>query len=324
MDCPWMPWGNGDAVGIALLATSGLGPMVWYGLKRKCGASLCAALGGRPNPQSPYECSLLPLKPNYFAPLAIGGIFRYSAVCGPIKFVDFAVCGMVNNLWHDKQGGVQVKRYVIGITGASGNVYAKRLVEALLQANCLVDMVITKMGEEVWQYELEESFASWAASLAMPAEGNVSTEHQVSPGNTTHAGRPTIHNRDNLFAPIASGSYKVDGMVVVPCSMGSLGKIAHGVGDQLLHRAADVALKEGNPLVLVPRESPLSLIHLENMVQAKRAGAIILPPVPAFYQKPKSVEALVDLTVGRILHTLSVPTDLHKPWGSEGAGGASE
>ncbi len=189
-----------------------------------------------------------------------------------------------------------MKRYVVGITGASGSIYGKRVVEALIAEGCAVELVITKMGEDVWAYELDGSFQSWIESLPK--------------------GVVTLHRRENLFAPIASGSYKVESMVVVPCSMGTLGRIANGVGGNLLCRAADVALKEERKLVLVVRETPLSLIHLENCITLKRAGATILPPLPAMYKKPTTIEELVDTTVGRILYTLGIESTLHHAWGS--------
>jgi 4-hydroxy-3-polyprenylbenzoate decarboxylase len=129
-----------------------------------------------------------------------------------------------------------------------------------------------------------------------------------------------VFGREDWMAPVASGSNPADAMAVCPCSMGTLGAIAAGLADNLIERAADVMLKERRPLVLVPRETPLSAIHLENMLKLARAGAVILPPVPAFYTRPDSVGAIVDFVVARVLDQLGVANDLVARWGVRDAG----
>ncbi|MCI0774291.1 MAG: UbiX family flavin prenyltransferase [Chloroflexi bacterium] len=196
--------------------------------------------------------------------------------------------------------------YVLGIAGASGAPYARRVLEQMLMAGHVVKAVITDAGRKVLAVE----------------EGLVLT------GNT-EADRPALiewarasdapgtfelfHHKD-VAAPIASGSFAVDGMVVVPCSGGTLGRIAHGMSNGLLERAADVCLKERRRLVLVPREMPLSLIHLRNMTAVTEAGAIVLPASPGFYHNPESIDDLVDMVAGRILASLGIDSRLMKPW----------
>ncbi len=187
-----------------------------------------------------------------------------------------------------------MKSFIVGITGASGSVYGASLIRELHSLGYTVHIVATKQGEEVWEFELECSLSSWAGQFS--------------------EGRIILHSQENLFASIASGSYQVNGMVVVPCSMGTLGKIAHGVGGGLLARCADVCLKERRPLVLVARETPLSGIHLQNMLTVTQQGGVIFPPVPAFYHKPKSIEEIVSHTVGRVLSILGVESKTYVSW----------
>jgi len=161
---------------------------------------------------------------------------------------------------------------ILGITGASGAIYAKRFLQLAKKQNVAVELIITKMGEAVLKYEGCHSIL----------------QHKK------------IHRIDDFFAPPATGSSKYSGMAILPCSMGTLGKIAAGTSNNLLIRAADVCLKENRPLVIVPREMPFNEIHLENMLKLKRAGAIIMPACPHFYKHPKSVEDVVDSVVERV------------------------
>lgn len=181
-------------------------------------------------------------------------------------------------------------KVVVGITGASGALYAYALIRALFHLGVPSAVIPTEMGKKVLQYECGVRLED----LRPYAE--------------------VLDNR-NLFAPVASGTYKTKGMVVVPCSMNTLGGIANGVGDSLLIRTAGVMLKERRPLILVPRETPLSLIHLENMVRLARAGAHILPASPGFYQKPKEIWELVNFIVARILDALGIDHSLMLRWG---------
>jgi 4-hydroxy-3-polyprenylbenzoate decarboxylase len=174
-------------------------------------------------------------------------------------------------------------RYIIGISGASGVIYGKRLVELLAETS-EVFLLITDTAKEIFKQELYVD------------------------ADDCFANRKNIHCLEihNLNSPIASGSFQTDGMVVIPCSMGTLSAIACGASDNLLERAADVVLKERRRLILVPRETPLSEIHLTNMLTLRRMGADILPAMPCFYDKPKNITDLVDSLVKRVLQVLGV------------------
>jgi 4-hydroxy-3-polyprenylbenzoate decarboxylase len=197
-------------------------------------------------------------------------------------------------------------RFVVGIAGASGAPYTKRVLQGLLLQGHEVKCVISDAGRRV--LEVEEHLL---------LTGNIETDKpdllswlQI-PEHTAQL--EMLHHKD-VAASIASGSYPFDGMVVVPCSGGTLAKIAHGVSTGLLERAADVCLKERRKLILVTRETPLSLIHLRNMTAVTEAGAIILPGSPGFYHNPASVQDLVDMIAGRILSHLGVETTMLKEW----------
>jgi 4-hydroxy-3-polyprenylbenzoate decarboxylase len=188
-------------------------------------------------------------------------------------------------------GESRPRRFVIGMTGATGVIYGVRLLEALHDSRIETHLVMSR----------------WARRTLIAETDRHPDEVQ---GLATHA-----YDEDDLSAPIGTGSFIVDGMAVVPCSMRSLAAISHGVSQNLIHRAADVALKEGRRLVLVVRESPLSVIHLENLVRVAQAGAIVAPPVPAFYAKLGSLDEMIDHTVGRLLDHLGVEHDLIRRWG---------
>jgi len=190
----------------------------------------------------------------------------------------------------------------LGITGASGAPYAARLVEALVQADCEVGISASRAGIEVLATELYGS-----ARLSPDETMARFLEHA--------GGAATLYDPQDWRAPYASGSAKVDGYVICPCSMGTLGTIASGAMSNLIHRAASVALKEGRKLVLVPRETPLSTIHLENMLTLRRAGAVILFAAPGFYHGAETVDDLVDFVVGRCLDQLGLENALVKRWG---------
>ena len=188
-----------------------------------------------------------------------------------------------------------VKRpVVVGITGASGHLLARRCVERLIEYGYPILVVCTGPGARVWREELEEDFA--AAVAAWRASGEV-----------------TQYNVNDIGAPIASGGLATAGMLVAPCSMGTLSGIRTGAAGNLLERAADVTLKEYRTLVVVPRETPLSPIHLENMLELARIGVRIVPPMPAFYLRPTSVEEIVDALVPRVLSALAIPEALDEP-----------
>src|ERR1700686_961801 len=189
----------------------------------------------------------------------------------------------------------------LGITGASGAPYAARLLEALSAADCEVGVCASSAGVEVVATELYgNAKLSRDETLARLLE---------------HAPNATLYDPNDWKAPYASGSAKVDAYVICPCSMGTLGTIASGAMQNLIHRAASVALKEERKLVLVPRETPLSAIHLENMLTLKRAGATILVAAPGFYHGAEKVADLVDFVVGRCLDLLGLENALVKRWG---------
>ncbi len=198
--------------------------------------------------------------------------------------------------------------YAVGITGGSGAPYALRLLRALLDAQHDVHLVISPAGETILQIEsgikVGKSLREKAATIATAIE-------------TQHEARLRVFDPMNLAAPISSGSFACEGMVIVPCSTGTLGRIANGISSNLIERAADVCLKERRRLVVVPRETPLNEIHLRNMLALRQAGADILPAMPAFYHKPKNISDLIDMIVGRVLDRLGVENELFHRWGGE-------
>lgn len=197
------------------------------------------------------------------------------------------------------------RHFLVAITGASGSVYGLRLVKELLPAGCRVSLLLSEPGRQVLNYE---AGLSWSAE---PAE----RQRQVR----AYFGAERIDCLDNadLFATVASGSNTADAMVIAPCSMGTAGRVAAGLSGTLLERAADVMLKERRPLLLVPRETPLSVIHLENLLRLARAGAVVIPAMPAFYHTPQSVDDLIAFVVGKVLDQLQVPHTLFARWGEE-------
>ena len=196
------------------------------------------------------------------------------------------------------------KSIAVGITGASGAIYATRTVAALLARGVHVELVISDYGRRLLRDELGEA-ASVDRLMAFLSEKY---------GGAVSAGTVTVHGNRDLGATIASGSHGCSGMVVVPCSMKTLAGIAHGLSRSLIERAADVMLKERRTLVLVPRETPMSLPQLKNMVLCAEAGAMILPAMPAFYQLPKTLDDLADFMAGKILSSLGFEHDLYPQW----------
>lgn len=194
-------------------------------------------------------------------------------------------------------------------TGASGMPYGLRLLESLLAAGCHVQLLYSKAAQVVVQQEMKWSLP------ADPEAAKVALLARVG----EQRGRLSVYGREAWFAPVASGSNPPDAMVICPCSMGTLAAVAQGLSDNLIERAADVVLKESRKLILVPRETPFSVIHLENMLRLARAGATILPPAPGFYEHPQTVADLVDFVVARILDQLRIPHGLQVRWGSDAA-----
>jgi 4-hydroxy-3-polyprenylbenzoate decarboxylase len=198
--------------------------------------------------------------------------------------------------------------YAVAITGGSGAPYALRLLQALLAAGHEVHLVISPSGETILRVEsgikLGKTLREKAATIATAIE---SERHQAL----------RVFDPMNLAAPISSGSFACAGMVIVPCSTGTLSRIANGISSNLIERAADVMLKERRRLVVVPRETPLNEIHLRNMLTLRQAGADILPAMPAFYHKPRHIADLIDMIVGRVLDRLGVENELFQRWGGD-------
>lgn len=188
--------------------------------------------------------------------------------------------------------------YVIGIAGASGSIYGIRLIQELGLRKHTVNVVITPAGKQVMNEEL----------------GVFGFEQMDKLGLAEISNNVKIWENDNFEAPFMSGSNAPEAVVIIPCSMGKLAAVANGISGNLLERIADVALKERKQLILVVRETPLSLIHLENMVKVAKAGGQILPAMPAFYHHPETVDDLVNFIVGKVLNLLGIGHNLFKGW----------
>ena len=200
------------------------------------------------------------------------------------------------------------KTVCLALTGASGMPYGLRLLESLLAAGCRVQLLYSQAAQIVARQEMDFELPSRPADALAAL---ISRFPAVDRENLQ------VFGREEWFAPVASGSNPPDAMIVCPCSMGTLASIAQGLSDNLIERAADVVLKEGRKLVLVPRETPFSAIHLENMLRLVRAGAVILPPSPGFYHHPQSVQDIVDFVVARVLDQVGVSHTLMQRWGEE-------
>ena len=196
------------------------------------------------------------------------------------------------------------RRLVVGITGASGAVYATRTLAALLTRGYRVELVVSDFGRRLLREEIGEQAA---VDRLIPF---LTTTY----GDQVGRGTLVVHSNKDLGAGIASGSHRCDGMVIVPCSMKTLAGVAHGLSRSLIERAADVMLKERRALVVVPRETPMSLPQLRNMVLCAEAGAMVLPAMPAFYQGPTTLDELADFMAGKILTALGLEQDLYPPW----------
>lgn len=200
-----------------------------------------------------------------------------------------------------------MKTIAVAFTGASGMPYGIRLVECLLEAGVRVQLLVSKAAQIVARQEMDLTLSSQAAEL----EADFSRRFGAAPGQLQ------VFGLQEWFAPLASGSNPPDAYVICPCTMGTVAKVAAGMADDLITRAADVVLKEGKKLILVPRESPFSVIHLENLLRLARAGAIILPPNPGFYHRPTDIQGMIDFVVARILDQLNVPQTLMAKWGAD-------
>jgi flavin prenyltransferase len=199
------------------------------------------------------------------------------------------------------------QKLVVAVCGASGVIYGIRLLRALVIHPVEVFLVVSSAGRGVMDHEI--------GKMAEPVHRFLKNS-----GAQFHEQAAIFEiDPDDFFAPIASGSFRHDGMVIAPCSMNTLAAIASGITDNLIHRAADVCLKERRPLILLPRETPLSRIHLKNMHSLAKVGAVIMPPCPGFYNRPQTIDDLVDSVVARVLDHLGLSHNLSKPWqGKEG------
>jgi len=183
-----------------------------------------------------------------------------------------------------------VKRLIVGITGATGSIFGVRLLDALKAAGVETHLVLSRWGQRTVEHETGLTFADLESRASV------------------------VHGSGNMAATISSGSFRTDGMIIAPCTMRTVAAIAHGNGENLVHRAADVVLKERRRLVIVPRETPLSEIHLENLLKLARMGVAIVPPMPAFYNKPATLEDMVDHIVARVLDQFDIDAAFARRW----------
>src|SRR6476646_7893224 len=198
----------------------------------------------------------------------------------------------------------QPRTIAVAVTGASGAIYAVRTIAALLELGCQLEVIFSDYGRRLLMDELgRDAKVDKILDLLVARYGE-----------RVRRGTLIQHNNNDLGAPLASGSHRCESMVIVPCSMKTLAGVAHGLSRSLIERAADVMLKERRRLVLVPRETPMSLPELRNMVLAAEAGAMILPAMPAFYQQPKTIDDLADFIAGKILNALGFEQTLFPPW----------
>ena len=186
---------------------------------------------------------------------------------------------------------------IVGVTGASGLIYAVRALKFLLEADYAIELVASKSASMVWQAE---------NNIRMPPEPDQQEQFWRQQAGVSEGGKLVCHRWGDIGAGVASGSFRTLGMIIIPCSMSTVAKIAAGLSSDLLERSADVQLKEGRQLVIVPRETPFSLIHLRNLTTLAEAGARIVPAIPAWYHNPQTIEDLVDFVVARALDQLDI------------------
>ena len=195
-----------------------------------------------------------------------------------------------------------MKPWVIGITGASGIRFAARLIQVLNQTGQKIHLIISEPARLTMKEEL---------GIVLPS---LSAEDFAQAFQIENPALIEMHHPKDFTAPVASGSYPVEGMVIIPCSMGTLGAVAGGLSQNLIHRAADCIIKEGRRLILVPRETPFSAIHLENMLKLARLGIRIVPPIPGFYAGEKTISDMIDFVVGKILDQMDIAHTLYPRW----------
>jgi len=221
---------------------------------------------------------------------------------------------------------------VLAITGASGSIYAVRLLEVLLAAGRNVELCISPSGVEVMRQELDLSpdLENFELQQLLPPDKDLADDSKLAPLSSSSSnaissifsesdvqrGVVSYHHYQDYSAGIASGSFPTGGMVICPCSMGTLGSLANGLSTNLIHRAAEVHLKERRKLIVVPRETPLETIQLGNMKRLSDAGAVVLPAMPGFYHEPVTIHDLIDFVVGRICDQLGISIDMFRRWGT--------
>ena len=214
---------------------------------------------------------------------------------------------------------------VVAITGASGSVYVVRLLQVLLERGQTVDLIVSAAGRQVMLQETGSSFpldtaqgSAWKSLIARSLSDQIAEPWGLKPLDCEQlCGTLHVHPLHNFSASIASGSSQTLGMVICPCSTGTLSAIATGASSNLIHRAADVHLKERRKLILVPRETPLSRITLRNMLTVTDAGAVVLPAMPGYYHQPLAIADLIDFVVARICDQLEIKHQLSRRWGSD-------
>ncbi len=195
-----------------------------------------------------------------------------------------------------------MKRIIVAVTGASGSIYAVKLIEALIQFDIDVHLVFSDTAKKVMLYEIKESFLDMAGKL----------DKRIRSDNLP--GRIIYHENSDMFSSIASGSFRTEGMIIIPCTMACAGRIASCSGSTLIERTADVCLKEKRALVLAVRETPLNLVHLKNLTALCEAGAVIYPAMPSFYNKPETIDELAENFSSRILESFGILTKNYKEW----------
>lgn len=198
------------------------------------------------------------------------------------------------------------KRLIVAITGASGMIYAERLLKALLETGHNIELIISENASDLLKFE-----------IGLKETQTLYNFLKSKYGNKIEKGKLKAYSNQNLAAPPSSGTHSHDGMIIIPCSMKTLSAVAVGSSRSLIERAADVSLKESKKLILVTRETPLSRIHLENMLRVTDAGGKIMPCDPGFYILPKKIEDLVDFIAGKVLNLLGIDHKLFRPWGNE-------
>lgn len=191
------------------------------------------------------------------------------------------------------------KKIVIGITGASGSIYAIRLIEELYKMGYFIHLVLSREGRSVVAFELED---------------NIENLIKFIKKNNKCSGKIELFDNEDLFAPIASGSYKIDSVIILPCSMNTIAAISIGISDTLLLRACQVILKENKKLFVVPREMPYNEIMLDNLLTLAKLGVKIIPASPGFYNKPKNIEDLINFVIGKILDIMMIENNVYKRW----------